>query len=74
MMPLLWSYPPGPLPSLVEYSVEIEADEHGVTVMVARDDLHVPQGVAVTIGDDAADLGAVLSVWNIGFPPAEPSE
>jgi hypothetical protein len=73
-MPLLWSYPQGPLPPIVEYSVEIEADEYGVTVMVARDALEIPQGVAVAIGDDPSDLGEVLSMWDIGFPPDDPND
>jgi hypothetical protein len=72
-MPLLWAYPQGPLPPHVEYSVEIEADEHAVTVLVARDSHEVLQGVAVAIGDDPSDLGEVLSMWGIGFPPDDPT-
>lgn len=71
-MPLVWSFPQGPLRPDVEYSVEIEADENGVVVMVARDSFQVPRGIAVAIGDDAADLGEVLSTWEIGFPPEVP--
>ncbi len=42
LMPWLWAYPPGPLRPEVEYSVEIEADDHGVLVMVGRNSLEVP--------------------------------
>jgi hypothetical protein len=70
-MPVLWSYPQGPLPPNVEYSVEIEADANSVTVMVARDSYQTPQGIAVAVGGEAADLGEVLSMWEIGFPPED---
>ena len=52
--------------------MEIEADDHGVMVMVARDSLEVPHGIAVAVGDDPSDLGEVLSMWEIGFPPDVP--
>ena len=64
-MPVVWSYPLGPLPPHVEYSVEIEADEYGVMVMVARDAHDVPYGIAVASGD-ASGLGEVLIIWEIG--------
>jgi len=69
---LVWAHPQGPLPDTIEYSVEIEADDRGVRVMVARDDREVPHGIAVAVGDDPTDLGDVLSMWGIGFPPDIP--
>ena len=64
----MWSYPLGPLPPHVEYSVEIEADSYGVTVLVARDAHDVPYGIAVAFGDELSGLGEVLSMWEIEFP------
>jgi len=67
-MPVVWSYPMGPLPPHVEYAVEIEADAYGVTVMVARDPHDVPYGIAVAVGDEPTGLGEVLLIWEIDSP------
>jgi hypothetical protein len=67
-MPVVWSYPLGPLPPHVAYSVEIEADDYGVTVMVARDAHDIPYGIAVAFGDEPLGLGEVLAIWDIEFP------
>ena len=52
----------------VEYTVEIEADAYGVTVMVARDAHDVPYGSAVAFGDEPSGLGTVLALCDIEFP------
>ena len=61
-MPVVWSYPLGPLPPHLEYLVEIEADDYGVTVMVAPDSHDVPYGIAVASGDEPSGLSEVLAI------------
>lgn len=62
---LLWVYPHGPLDDRVGYEVAIEADHHGVRIMVARDEQSVPHGIAVAVGDDPTDFADTLMKWGL---------
>ena len=71
---IVWRYPDATLPEDVEYSVEIEAEEQNLWVLVARDPEGIPQAVGVITGDDRTDAQMLLVLWGLDSPESPPPE
>jgi hypothetical protein len=71
---IVWRYPADALSEGVEYAVEIEVDEPGLSVLVVRDPDDVPQAIGIITGDDRTDPQALLALWGLDRPdvPDEP--
>jgi hypothetical protein len=71
---IVWRYPAETLRDDVEYSVEIEAEESGVWVLVARDPEEIPRAVGVIAGDDRTDAQLLLALWGLDALDAPSAE